>query len=333
MSATAFRSAFLKISRAFALLLAVCLFGAAGDAWAGDEAPTASEVQIARDLFERGKLKWTQGDFAEAASLFVASQEQVPKAGTVILLADCYEQLGKLRSARDEFQRAAELATGAGDSDLAHRARTREAALLPRIPRLEVRVPSPSPPGLLVTLNGVEVPSDQLNAQVPMDAGQYRLDAHASGYEPFSTSFALTNDPAQPAGVYVAAVTLTPHSPERATSVPTPASRPVKDESGLDQRELAWWIGGAGVAVAVAGGVLMAVTKSKYDSANCDGAGTCASAADARKRNDAVSTAGWATASAIVSALAIGTAVTLYVTAEDESVHPTGAVVKWGTTF
>jgi hypothetical protein len=82
-------------------------------------------------------------------------------------------------------------------------------------------------------------------------------------------------------------------------------------------------------------GVLLGVSKHEYDQAGC---GTldpsqpklCDSPGDA---NSAHSLASWAAASAVLSALALGTAVTLYVTAEDDASGVTAAGLRYRAEF
>jgi tetratricopeptide (TPR) repeat protein len=179
---------------------------------AGERAAADPKEQAARELFVQGKAKWESADYDAALSLFSASLAQLPKASTLTLLADCYEKLGRLRSARDTFQRAGELARQTNNERLVQIARTREAALGPRIPQLEIRIINTSAPGLRVTLNGVEVGSRWLNVPLPMDAGSYQLEAKATGYVPSLMSVRLTNPGTQPAAVQVVQVTLSPES-------------------------------------------------------------------------------------------------------------------------
>jgi Flp pilus assembly protein TadD len=105
------------------------------------QAPASeNEEQIADELFHRGKDQWALGRYAEAAPLLEASNRISPWAGACMLLGDSYEHLGRLRSARDAFRQAAQLASARGDVELEHNAHTRDAALAPRLPRIEVRV-------------------------------------------------------------------------------------------------------------------------------------------------------------------------------------------------
>lgn len=296
------------------------------------ESPAAAGVQqIARELFERGKAKWLERQFEEAAALLVASQEQLAVPSTLLLLADSYEQLGRLKSASDLFGRAALLAEERGNPTLAHSARTREAALLPRIPQLELRVPAPVPVGLLVTLNGVEIPARQLNVPLAMDAGYYQLEARAPGFAPSLGNVRLTNDRVHPAGPRVAVILLSPLpsvAPPVARVTPRP---PASAPRGAGQRELGFWLGAGGVAAALAGGVVMLVSWSEYTDSRreCEGATgsprLCPKAAF-DQRNRALQLAGVATGFGLTGAALLGTGLALYLTPQsDAEGMPAGA--------
>ena len=191
---------------------------AAGDARAAAD----PKERAAHDLFAQGKAKWESAEYEAAISLFSASLAQLPKACTLTLLADCYERVGRLRSARDTFQRAGELARQTNNERLVQIAQTREAALGPRIPQLEIRIVNTSAPGLRVTLNGVEVSTRWLNVPLPMDAGSYQLEAKATGYVPSLMSVRLINSGTEAAAVHVVQVTLTPES----SAKPKPPAEP-----------------------------------------------------------------------------------------------------------
>ena len=288
-------------------------------------------AEIARDLFERGKAKWLERQFEAAVALLVASDEQLHVPSTLALLADSYEQLGRLKSASDTFHRAAELATQKGNPALAHSASTREAALSPRIPQLEIRVAAPVPAGLLVTLNGVEVPSARLNAPLAMDAGYYQLEARAPGYLPSASSVRLNNDPVQPAAAVVAPVLLAPE-PGRVAPSAAPAPPVQLDTRAQDRREVAWWLGVGGAAALAASGVVMLVSWAKYN----DSRDSCRQATGSEhqcpkagfdERNTSLQLAGVATGMSLTGVALLGTGITLYLmpVAAPESVSPVGA--------
>jgi hypothetical protein len=292
--------------------------------------------QVARDLFERGKAQWAAGQYEEAVSLLAASNQQVPKAGTAMLLADAYERLGRLRTARDAFRLASQLAHDSGNTQLEHRANTREAALSPRLPLLELRIVPPPPAGLLVTLNGIEIPTEQLNAVTPLDAGNYTLEARAPGYRPFSLQVQLTNDAPQPRGARVIPIQL-----YRAGESEASAGGAASADSGASSRQLGWWVGGTGAALAVAGAVSMIVSL-EANSSSKDHCGTEANplvtnedlcdsrGADLRGR--AKTFADLATAGAILGLAGIGAGLTIYYTAGNER-EPEAAGVGWSAAF
>jgi tetratricopeptide (TPR) repeat protein len=292
-------------------------------------APVApGATQIARDLFERGKAKWAAGQYDEAAALLAASNQQVPKAGTSMLLADAYEHLGRLRTARDTFRLASELARQSGETQLEYRANTREAALLPRVPQVQIRVPAPVPPGLLVTLNGREVPASELNVATALDAGSYLLEAHAADHEPFSVRLELANDAPQ-AGVRVVSVNLVPRTERAAAS------------SSSGRETLAWWLGGSGAVLTAASIVtlIVALDKNAASSEQCGtegGADTADENACTERgvelRDQARTLANIATLGGILGLAGIGAGLTLHFTAPDRDT--TSAVyVGYGGVF
>ncbi|MEY4548678.1 MAG: hypothetical protein RL685_4873 [Pseudomonadota bacterium] len=309
------------------------------EALASESAPDR-RTQIARDLFERGKSKWLEQQFEEAAALLTASQDQLAVPSTLALLADSYEQLGRLRSASEAFGRAALLAGERGNLALEHSARTREAALQPRIPQLEIRVPEPVPVGLLVTLNGVEVPARHLNVPLAMDAGYYQLEARAPGFLPSLSSVRLTNDRVQLAGPRVVPVLLSALPSEPV--VVAPAAKPqavAADASRSRQQELGLWLGAGGVAAAVTSGVVMLVAWSKYSDAerSCRQATgnshRCPKAAF-DQRGDALQLAGVATGFGLAGAALVGTGLALYLTPESSSEGlPAGAALQLSGRF
>jgi len=314
------------------LMLLVGSWVAPRAAAAAPGSAASPKSQIARDLFERGKEKWASGDYEQAAALLAASQHQLARAGTLMLLGDTHERLGRLSSARQAFQRAAELARADGNAGLEYRASTREAALVPRLPQLEIRVPGPLPRGLVVTLNGAEVPAERLNASVEMDAGSYQLEARALGYKPFSVLVVLSNDGPSPRAAQVIVILL---SPDGENALPAPA------DPAASRRRLAWWVGGAGGALVLASVVAMvvAVDKKQSSEAECGrAAGALGEDPDACNlrgvalREDARLLANLATAGGVLGLAGMGGGVALYVSAG--SLHePASAGLSWSSTF
>lgn len=302
-------------------------------------APTMSpRQQIAKQLFERGREKWLRGEYDEAVALLTASNEQAERPGTLLLLGESLEKLGRLRSAHDRFHDAAQSAQRLQDPVAEARASTRAAALLPLIPKMEIRFSPPPPQGTLVTLNGVELPHEWLNRAAPFDAAEYRLDVRAPGHLPYSARVVLSNEGAS-RGVQVVPVTLTalPAPPEPTPLiVPRPASADDRAPV-LQQKQLAWIAGGVGAAAAVTGLVLTLVALDKKH----DSEGSCTELEGQKDpcsprgidlREQATQLANLATISALASGAAFATSFTLFVMSED-STTPTGAGVRYSASF
>jgi hypothetical protein len=360
-------------ARATAVVARLALAGALGwlscaalepAAHAQEPAPSpALQEQVAQQLFERARLKWKDADYAGAASLFAASIHESPQPGALILLADCQEHLGKLQSASQAFARAAELADAAGDVDLSQRARTRAAVLAPLIPQLELRVAEPLPPGLLVTLDGVEVPAERLNTPLALDAGEHELQARAPGYADFQAQVTLNNGPSPTPGPQVLALLLEARGapPLVAQSAPPaelpPAARasspaplaplaaatlgPSGTEqagsSGLDRRSLAWIAGSVGLVAGAVGLVVIVNAERDYDRSQryCEsiaGRQACYERGLELQRR-AQSQANWATVAALVASAGLGVGVYAYVTSDEGSALPNALRVGYEGRF
>jgi hypothetical protein len=306
-----------RISR---LCFAFALQLAAGRA-AAQATPPADEASIARELFDRGKAQWVAGEVNAALPTLLASQELMPRPSTLMLIADSYEKLGRLASASDSFRRAARLATEQQDPALARMALTREAALSPRVPRLEVRVAAPPPTGLLVTINGVEVRAEWLNAPMPLDPGSYRLDASAPGYVPFSTTVRLDEDVARPGEARVVGLDLREE----------PAAH-----GGLDRRDLGFWIGAGGAASLAASAVFVVLAKMREADSDLDCGASPSGGRDICSkngydaRNSALDLAHVATYFGVAGTVLVGTGLGLYVTAPSATEPlPAVAGLEW----
>jgi hypothetical protein len=301
--------------------------------------PTDGTSEVARDLFERGKAKWAAGDFREAAVLLAASNQQLPRAGTTMLLADAYERSGRLRAARDTFRLASQLARQSGNTQLEHRANTREAALLPRLSQLQIRIDPPVPNGLFVTLNGVEVPAAELNTVMFLDAGNYVIEARAPGYRSIHLPVQLTNDGPHPLGARVVPIHLARGQDDAGRSDQVGSG--AIDTRGSDRDTLAWWIGGAGGALVLASVVstIVALNKDSDSRKQCGiGGGTFIDDEDlctqggADLRGQARTFAHLATIGGILGVAGIGAGLAIHFTAGGPS-EPQAAWVGWSARF
>jgi hypothetical protein len=245
--------------------------GVAVGLWGGErpaQAQGAGDKAAAEALFDEGKRLFVDKKFTEACSRFEASQRLDPGIGTLLYLADCYENVGRFASAWATFREASSAAKAAGQGDRERIASERARLVEPKLYRLTVKVEAPAP-GLKVTRNDTEVKAETWNVALPVDAGAYTLSASAPGKKPWSMRLEI------PAGAGAQSVTVPAlqddpnapkvvegQKPDGGTAPPPPAEAP-----GKGQRVAGIIVGSIGLAALAAGGALGGLAKSKFASA------------------------------------------------------------------
>lgn len=257
-------------------------------------------------LFTEGRELLEKGRYAEACPKLAKSEELAPAVGTLLNLAYCWEQAGRLRSALDAYNQAEVLALGAGETKRAAFARDRYAAVEPRAMKLIVRIAPPEAPGLQVKRNGVAMAKTEFERPIAVDPEDYVVTATAPGYAPWKGAIIVKGE----GGVV--------------TMIVPPLGQPT---AAVDREGS--WIGtrrytalglGALSALAIGGGVGMAFSaKSRYGDAgaHCDDSG-CDETGNAIQRR-AVTQGNIATALIGLGLLAGGAGVYLWIVGAPES--------------
>ena len=162
---------------------ALCAGASQAAAQPGDTEAAAAQ------RFAQGRALMERGDFEAACPAFEASLELDPALGTLLNLAYCYEELGRLASAWARYRELVILAARAGQRKRERFARERVAALEPRLPSLAINAPEAArAAGLIVTRDGVIVDSEHLEMPVYVDPGAHVVVASVPGLAPFSTT-------------------------------------------------------------------------------------------------------------------------------------------------
>lgn len=209
---------------------------------------TASQRATAEALFQQATALMDQKRFAEACEKLAGSQDLDPALGTLLYLADCYEQSGKTASAWALFREASEKSKQAGQGERERIATERAASLETRLSQLTLVVPHKARvPGLEVRVNGAPVPSASWNGPLPFDPGAVRVEAHAPGKKPWSTRVNLPSGPATTA-LDVPLLAEAPRVPAAPKS-----SLPASSSS---QKTIGYVTGALGLVALAAGGVL-----------------------------------------------------------------------------
>jgi hypothetical protein len=308
----------------------------------GDDGKTTPSA--AQQLFSEGKALAAAGKFADACPKFAAAADLSATAGVRLNLGDCYDKLGRTASAWTRYGEALALAQKSGDAAAADLARSRLAALKPRLSYLEVRVPPESAVSeLAVDRDGDNVQQAAWGTPVPVDPGNHAVRATAPGRTAWTTTVSVKEPgehvatvPVLPPATTTAAATAPPGLPEPASTAGVGASEPETPQRsgwftgpGGTQRVLAVTsgvLGVAGIAVGSYFGATMLARKSDYQR-NQDATGKCIDPECQTASHDAVSAGNVATVAFIAGGVALGAGTVLWLTAPKESNAARGIAV------
>ena len=149
-------------------------------------AASPSEKQ-AQEVFIAAMKLMGNKQYAEACSLLSRSLDLDPGMGTRFRLAECYEKLGRLASACDQYASVANAAALAGKPDREAYARKRSAALEPKVAKLTIVLPPAllALPGLEITRDGTPMDRSLWGTPVPIDPGDHVVTVKAPGKRPY----------------------------------------------------------------------------------------------------------------------------------------------------
>jgi hypothetical protein len=168
--------------------LALCALGL-WVAWAAPALADASPKIVAEQLFTEGHALLERGEVAVACEKLKESERLDPAGGTALLLGICLEQQSKLASAWSMLRSARAMASRDGRHDRVDVADEHLRDIEPRLPHLTVTVaPGATLPGLVVTLDGIELDVAARDVPIPVDPGAHELRATAPWYVPFVTT-------------------------------------------------------------------------------------------------------------------------------------------------
>src|SRR5579862_9018298 len=181
----------LRVARLAGLVLsAVTLCGAAR----ADDLAQTDQKAAAQALFEQGRALVEQGRFADACPKLAESERLDPGIGTMLWLADCYENASRTASAWASFKEAA--AAAAMKHDERERvARERAAQLEPKLARLIIAVGPSAGERIEVRRDGVTLGSAEWGVPIPVDPGPHSVTASAPGRLRWSATVELANGP------------------------------------------------------------------------------------------------------------------------------------------
>jgi hypothetical protein len=203
-------------------------------------------------LYNQGYRLLDEGKIAEACEAFEASIRAQPGAGTYIALGQCRERNHQLASAWSAYIAAQ---ARARDEEKKKFASARIAALEPRLSYLTVMVsPASRAVGVTIARNGTRIDPLLWNSPLPIDGGDYAIEARAPGHEPRTIQVHVPGE----GGKITAAVP--DLESEVAPSPPPPG--------WTTRRKLAVGAFATGAAAAIIGTALGLWAKQDHDQAN-----------------------------------------------------------------
>ncbi len=233
-----------------------------------------ADAGTAQALFDDGKRLMQAGKLDEACPKLQKSFEVDPAGGTLIHLASCLEQAGKLASAWVRYNEALSMAMRDRRQDREDVARGKVAELGPKLARLHIVVPEASRvPGLTIQRGSETIPEDLWGTPAPVDVGKYDIVATAPGYKTVKAQARVDKDGEE---VKFDVGKLEPEAargaPAAAVPAPPPVTKPAASQ-GASSRSNRLGCGlliGGGV-VAIAGGVtgFLAISKKSDADTHC----------------------------------------------------------------
>jgi len=280
--------------------LMVALAGAAflcAGAKARGAAPTADDEALATILFQEGRTLFAAGQLREACLKFEESERLDPGGGTLLNLALCHEQEGRLARSWSEFKQAESVARADGRADREAEAAKHVQALEPRLSRLTIVVPvATQVEGLIIERDGREVGRGAWSTAIPIDGGEHSVRATALGREPFSTTFiAQAESDVRTIEIPVLATPVVVVTSPRVSSpqLPAPPVAPLLTPPRL--RHVGIAAAGAGVVLLGAAGYALATALHARDASNPNCYPDGCNEIGLRQRRDAVSDGNLAT--------------------------------------
>jgi hypothetical protein len=146
------------------------------------QAEQAADVARAEELFRRGKDYLARNDHELACSMLAESYRLDPATGSLLALAMCHEQGGKLASAYRAYAQVVVRARARGQTEREQAAEAKLEELGPKLSMLTIVVAEQAAaPGLTVRVNDAVLTPEELGSALPVDGGAVRIEASQPG--------------------------------------------------------------------------------------------------------------------------------------------------------
>jgi hypothetical protein len=238
----------------------------------GGSAARAGDPALADQLFRDGKTLMSAHDYVRACPKLAESFREDPATGTLLALAVCQEQTGRLASSWGSYQGVVARSQREGRPDREQAARERMNALEPRLSSLRIDVPPDVArlSALVVTRDDAPVPPSAWGNAMPADGGTHLVRATAPGHLAWQQSIALDREKDRKTvtvgPLVLGQVAVVPHPAMSLTTVNSqPEVTAVTTDAGGRYRRVGLALAGAGL-VALGVGTGFAIYAKHLDS-------------------------------------------------------------------
>lgn len=235
------------------------------------QAPVRSEASRA---FDEGRAAMKANDLGRACPLLEKSFTLEPALGTLLNLATCFEQQGKMASAWVRFNEATSWAQRTREAKREAFATERATALKARVSWLSLSASSAA----LVKVDAVKLAvSPGVPVALPVDVGVHVVTREQAGFAAWTTQVQVEREGVTTTVTVPELLPLDlPAPPPLVALTPTPEPEPVKPAEVVvapkpvevvtePSRAPGWVLVATGVTVAVAGGVGLGWSFATYD--------------------------------------------------------------------
>ncbi len=293
-------------------VVALCLSAAAQ--------PGPEDKALATALFQEGRDLIARERVVEACRKFQESQRLDPSGGTLLNLAHCHEQLGRIASAWTEYHEALAWARRDGRTDRIRFAIEHLEGLEPRLSHVVVEVPPAARiDGLEVRRDGNVVREAAWGSEMPVDPGRYVIEATAEGHRSWRSEIEIDGDGDVQRIVVPVLVPASQFSEDQdfvedvaGPEIPERDSRDVASEVGGSGLWPAYLLAGVGVAGLGVGSYFGLQAFSKNEEADEECLGNVCTGKGQRLKDEAGRAADISTVAFAVGIVATGAGVTYW---------------------
>jgi hypothetical protein len=235
-------------------------------------ADDAADKAMAEALFKAGKELMADNKLSEACPKFAESHRLDPKPGTILNLATCHEQEGRLATAWADYQEAYAFAARRNQVEREKFARQKAAELEKKVSYVKFNFPKGTE-NVELLVDGKALTNAVAGTRFPIDPGDHALEARAPQKKTWTFKLVIPASPPGEKTIEVPAL----EDDKTAVAAPPPAKTAwadTDDASGSTQRTVGWIVAGAGVVGLGVGGFFGIKTLSEKSTVddNCQGA-------------------------------------------------------------